>query len=195
MVFTGDLAQAVGDVIGLGSTAVTVWNIAKWPVLVILVSLMFAILYWASPNAKHGGFRWVSPGGVLRGAALDRRVGGVRLLPGATSANYNKTYGTLAGVIAFLVWLWISNIAILLGAEMDAELERGRAIAAGHAARRRAVPGAARRPQGSRRAATRDSAGPDASSPGHGRGMPTRAAPVRSGAGVRPEWSRGQAFA
>jgi membrane protein len=133
VVFTGDVARAAGDVIGLGSTAVTVWNIAKWPVLVILVSLMFAILYWASPNAKHGGFRWVSPGGVF--AVL------VWIIASAAFAfylanfgNYNKTYGTLAGVIAFLVWLWISNIAILLGAEFDAELERGRAISAGHPA-------------------------------------------------------------
>jgi membrane protein len=130
VVFTGDLARAVGDVIGLGSTAVTVWSIAKWPVLIVLVSLMFAILYWASPNAKHGGFRWVSPGGlfavvlwIIASAAFAFYL--------ANFGNYNKTYGTLAGVIAFLVWLWISNIAILLGAEMDAELERGRAIAAG----------------------------------------------------------------
>jgi membrane protein len=133
VVFTGDLARAAGDVIGVGSTAVTVWNIAKWPVLIILVALMFAILYWASPNAKHGGFRWVSPGGlfavflwIVASAAFAFYL--------ANFGNYNKTYGTLGGVIAFLVWLWISNIAILLGAEMDAELERERAIAAGHPA-------------------------------------------------------------
>ncbi len=131
VVFTGDLARVVGDVIGLGSTAVTVWNIVKWPVLVVLVSLMFALLYWASPNARHGGFRWVSPGGlfavilwIVASAAFAFYL--------SNFASYNKTYGTLGGVIAFLVWLWISNIAILLGAEMDAELERSRAIAAGH---------------------------------------------------------------
>jgi membrane protein len=131
VVFTGDLAQAVGDVIGLGSAAVTVWSIAKWPVLVILVSLMFAILYWASPNAKTGGFRWVSPGGIFA-VVLWLLASGAFAIYLANFANYNKTYGTLGGVIAFLVWLWISNIAILLGAELDAELERGRAIAAGH---------------------------------------------------------------
>jgi membrane protein len=130
VVFTGDLARAAGDVIGLGSTAVTVWSIAKWPVLVVLVSLMFGILYWASPNAKHGGFRWVSPGGVFA-VLLWIVASGAFAFYLANFGNYNKTYGTLAGVIAFLVWLWISNIAILLGAEMDAELERGRAIAAG----------------------------------------------------------------
>jgi membrane protein len=131
VVFTGDLAQVVGDKIGLGSVAVTVWNIAKWPVLVILVSLMFAILYWASPNAKTGGFRWVSPGGIFA-VVLWLVASGAFAIYLANFANYNKTYGTLGGVIAFLVWLWISNIAILLGAELDAELERGRAIAAGH---------------------------------------------------------------
>jgi membrane protein len=131
VVFTGDIAQVVGEKIGMGGVAVTVWNIAKWPVLIILVSLMFAILYWASPNAKTGGFRWVSPGGIfavvlwiIASAAFAIYLGNF--------ANYNKTYGTLGGVIAFLVWLWISNIAILLGAELDAELQRGRAIAAGH---------------------------------------------------------------
>jgi membrane protein len=100
-------------------------------VLLILVSLMFAILYWASPNAKTGKFRWVSPGGVF--AVLLWILASVAFaLYLANFANYNKTYGTLGGVIAFLVWMWISNIAILLGAEFDAELQRGRAIAAGH---------------------------------------------------------------
>lgn len=130
VVFTGRLAEQVGGALGVGSLALTVWSILKWPVLIVLVSLMFAILYWASPNAKHGGFRWVSPGGLLAvfvwivaSAAFAVYVGNF--------GSYNKTYGTLAGVVIFLVWLWLSNIAILLGAEFDAELERGRAIAAG----------------------------------------------------------------
>ncbi|MGX4652742.1 YihY/virulence factor BrkB family protein [Micromonospora sp. SCSIO 07396] len=131
VVFTGGLAEQAGSAIGLGSTAVTVWNIAKWPVLLVLVSLMFAILYWASPNARHGGFRWVSPGGVLA-VLLWLLVSGLFALYVGNFGSYNKTYGALAGVIIFLVWLWLSNIAILLGAEFDAELERGRAIAAGH---------------------------------------------------------------
>jgi membrane protein len=131
VVFTGDLARIAGNVIGLGPAAVTVWSILKWPVLIILVSLMFAILYWASPNARTGGFRWVSPGGVFA-VLLWMIASAAFAIYLANFANYNKTYGTLGGVIAFLVWLWISNIAILLGAELDAELERGRAIAAGH---------------------------------------------------------------
>ncbi|HEY0533773.1 MAG TPA: YihY/virulence factor BrkB family protein [Actinoplanes sp.] len=131
VVFTGSLAQVVGQKLGIGGAAVTVWNVAKWPVLIILVSLMFAILYWASPNAKTGGFRWISPGGVFA-VVLWLVASGAFAVYLANFANYSKTYGTLGGVIAFLVWLWISNIAILLGAELDAELERGRAIAAGH---------------------------------------------------------------
>ncbi|WP_082159741.1 YihY/virulence factor BrkB family protein [Micromonospora sp. HK10] len=133
VVFTGGLAEQVGDAIGLGSTALTVWNIAKWPVLLLLVSLMFAILYWASPNARHGGFRWVSPGGVLA-VVIWLVVSGLFALYVSNFGSYNKTYGAVAGVIIFLVWLWLSNIAILLGAEFDAELERGRAIEAGHPA-------------------------------------------------------------
>ncbi|SCL17161.1 membrane protein [Micromonospora nigra] len=130
VVFTGRLAEQVGDAIGLGSTAVTVWDYAKWPVLLVLVSLMFAILYWASPNARHGGFRWVSPGGVVA-VVIWLVVSGLFALYVSNFGSYNKTYGALAGVIIFLVWLWLSNIAILLGAEFDAELERGRAIQAG----------------------------------------------------------------
>ena len=130
VVFTGRFAESAGNALGLGSTAVTVWNIAKWPVLLILVSLMFAILYWASPNARHGGFRWVSPGGVFA-VVVWLVVSGLFAVYVANFGSYNKTYGALAGVIIFLVWLWLTNLAILIGAELDAELERGRAIAAG----------------------------------------------------------------
>ena len=133
VVFTGSLAERLGEIIGLGPTAVTVWSIAKWPVLVILVSLMFAILYWASPNARHGGFRWVSPGGVVAVVAWLIVSGGFAVYV-ANFAAYDKTYGAIAGVVILLVWLWLTNIAILFGAEVDAELERSRAIAAGHPA-------------------------------------------------------------
>ncbi|PZG00280.1 YihY/virulence factor BrkB family protein [Micromonospora endophytica] len=130
VVFTGRFAEQVGSAIGVGRTAVTVWDIAKWPVLLLLVSLMFAILYWASPNARQGGFRWVSPGGVLA-VLLWLLVSAGFALYVANFGSYNKTYGALAGVIIFLVWLWLSNVAILLGAEFDAELARARAVAAG----------------------------------------------------------------
>src|SRR6266498_2481974 len=132
VVITGGLADRVGRVIGIGSTAVTIWNIAKWPVLLVIVSFMFALLYWASPNARQG-FRWVTPGGVLAVAVWVVASAAFAFYV-ANFSSYNKTYGSLAGVIVFLVWLWISNLAILLGAELNAELERGRGIAAGHPA-------------------------------------------------------------
>ncbi|WP_131741683.1 YihY/virulence factor BrkB family protein [Actinomadura roseirufa] len=129
VVVSGPLARKAGDALGLGSAAVTAWNIAKWPVLLLIVSFLFALLYWASPNAKRG-FRWVTPGGVLA-IVLWLVASALFALYVAGFSSYNKTYGSLAGVIVFLVWLWISNLAILLGAEMNAELERSRAIAAG----------------------------------------------------------------
>jgi membrane protein len=132
VVFTGSLARRAGDLIGLGSTAVTVWDIAKWPVLVALISLLFALLYWAGPNAKHGGFRWISPCSVLAVVLWIAASAGFALYV-ANFSSYNKTYGSLAAVIVFLVWLWITNLAILFGAEFDAEMQRGRAIEAGHA--------------------------------------------------------------
>jgi membrane protein len=131
IVLTGGLAKQLGTLIGVGSSAVQVWDIAKWPVLVLLVSFMLAILYWAAPNVKHPGFRWLSPGGMLA-VAVWLIASGAFALYVANFSSYNKTYGALAAIVVFLVWLWISNIAILLGAEFNAELERGRCIEAGN---------------------------------------------------------------
>src|SRR5215207_13008 len=114
----------------LAVSAVRVWDMAKWPVLLLIVGFLFALLYWASPNARQP-FRWITPGGIL--AVVVWVVASVAFaLYVANFGSYNKTYGSLAGVIIFLVWLWLSNTAILLGAELNAELERSRAIAAGH---------------------------------------------------------------
>ena len=129
VVVTGALAAKVGHALGIGSAAVTAWNIAKWPVLLIIVSIMFAILYWASPNARHG-FKLVSPGSVLA-VVLWLIASGLFALYVAHFGSYNKVYGSLAAVIIFLIWMWISNTAVLIGAEFNAELERGRAIAGG----------------------------------------------------------------
>jgi membrane protein len=128
---TGGLAKQVGDLIGVGSSAVTVWDIAKWPVLLLVVGIMVAILYWASPNVKQPGFRWITPGGLLAVLITLLASAGFALFV-ANFGSYNKTYGALAGVVVFLVWLWIANIAVLLGAEFNAELERGRRIEGGH---------------------------------------------------------------
>jgi membrane protein len=133
VVFTGKFAEQIGKVFGIGATAVKVWDYAKWPVLLCVLMLVLAILYWAAPNARQSGFRWVSPGGVLAVLVWIIASGGFALYV-SNFSSYNATYGALGGIIAFLVWLWISNIAILLGAEFDAELERGRAIEGGHPA-------------------------------------------------------------
>ncbi len=130
LVLTGPAAEAVGDVIGLGGTAVTVWSIAKWPVLLAVVVLVVALLYYATPNVQQPKFRWISVGAVfaivvwvLLSTAFGFYV--------ANFSSYNKTYGALAGVIVFLLWLWITNLALLFGAELDSELERGRQLQAG----------------------------------------------------------------
>jgi membrane protein len=127
---SGALAKETGNLLGLGDTAVQVWDIAKWPVLLLLVSFMFAVLYWAAPNVKQPGFRWISPGSVLAVLGWVSASAAFAFYV-ANFGSYNKTYGALAGPIVFLVWLWISNIMILLGAEFNAELERGRAIEGG----------------------------------------------------------------
>jgi membrane protein len=133
VVFTGSLAGKLGDLIGVGSTAVQVWDIVKWPVLLLVVSGILAILYYAAPNVRQPGFRWLSPGSVLA-VVLWLVASALFAVYVANFSSYNKTYGALASVIVFLIWLWITNIAILLGAELNAELERGRQIAAGRPA-------------------------------------------------------------
>ena len=134
MVLSGPLAGAVGDALGLSDAAVTAYGVAKWPILALLVMGILGLLYYASPNARITGVRWVTPGSLL---ALVVWVAASALfaLYVANFGSYNKTYGTLGGAVTFLVWLWITNIAVLLGAELNAELERSREIEAG-------VPGA-----------------------------------------------------
>jgi membrane protein len=136
LVLTGPVVKAVAGPLGIGDTAVSIWNIAKWPVLVLVVIVMFAVLYHAAPNVRLPGFKWVTPGALLAlvvwivaSAAFAFYV--------AKFGSYDKTYGTLGGVVTLLVWLWITNIALLLGMELNAERERSRELAAG-------VPGAER---------------------------------------------------
>ncbi|MDX6629331.1 MAG: rane protein [Gaiellales bacterium] len=130
IVLTGTLAHAVGDAVGLGSSAVTVWNWLKWPVLLAIVAGMIAALYYIAPNVKQPGLRWITPGSAV---ALVTWIvaSGLFGLYVSQFGSYNKTYGTLGGVIVFLVWLWVSNLALLFGLEFDAELERSRELAAG----------------------------------------------------------------
>jgi membrane protein len=135
LVVSGPVAESVGDAIGLGSTAVVVWDIAKWPVLLVVVVTIVALLYYATPNVKQPKFRWVSVGAVLAivtWAVLSAAFG----FYVANFSSYDRTYGTLGGAIVFLLWLWLTNLALLFGAELDAELERGRELQSGIAAER-----------------------------------------------------------
>ena len=133
LIVSGPLTQALGSALGLGPAAVLAWRIAKWPILLIVVLVIVATLYYATPNVKQTKFRWLSVGAlvaIIIWALLSVAFG----FYVANFSSYNKTYGALAGVIVFLLWLWITNLALLLGAELDAELERGRELQSGVAA-------------------------------------------------------------
>jgi membrane protein len=130
VIFTGRLAQIAGRALGIEQASVRTFDIVKWPILVVVAGLLIALLYWAAPNARQGGFRWITPGSVLAVIAWVTVSAGFALYI-AKFDSYNRTYGTLGGAIIFLIWLWLTNVAILLGAEFDAELGRARAIAAG----------------------------------------------------------------
>lgn len=138
---TGDIAEAVGEALNLGTAVVVTWNILKWPLMVVVAAGLIMLLYWAAPNVRQPGMRWITPGSVLA-VVLWVIVSGGFALYVASFGSYNRTYGTLAAVVVFLVWLWLSNMALLFGAELDAELIRQRSIAEGQPAEREpyAVP-------------------------------------------------------
>jgi len=130
LVVSGPLVDAIGSALGLGSVAITVWSIVKWPLLLVVAVLAVALLYWATPNVRQPKFRWISIGALVALVlwALLSVVFGFYV---SNFSSYDKTYGSLAGVIIFLLWLWLTNLALLFGAELDAELERGRQLQAG----------------------------------------------------------------
>ena len=130
LVVSGPVVDAIGDAFGIGEAVQVVWEIAKWPLLALAVILIIALLYYATPNAKQPKFRWISLGAVLAIVVLVIASAGFALYV-ANFSNYDRTYGSLAGVIVFLLWLWLANLALLFGAEFDAELERGRQLQAG----------------------------------------------------------------
>lgn len=130
LVVSGPVAAAIGDQLGLGDGAVLAWNIAKWPVLLGIVVLVIALLYYLTPNIRQPAFRWISVGAVLALVVWAIASAGFGLYV-ANFSSYDRTYGALGGVIAFLLWLWITNVALLLGAELDSELERGRELQSG----------------------------------------------------------------
>ncbi len=130
LVVSGPVAEAIGGAIGLGEVALTVWNIAKWPVIAILAIVMVAILYYGTPNVKQPKFRWMTLGAFI--ALVVMALATVAFFFYVSNfANYQKTYGSIAGVIIMLLWLWIANLSLLFGAEFDAEMERGRQLQGG----------------------------------------------------------------
>jgi membrane protein len=130
LVLTGPVVDAVAGPLGVGSTAVSIWNIAKWPVLLAVVVTMFAVLFYAAPNVKLAGFRWVTPG-ALFAIVLWLIASAAFAFYVANFGSYDKTYGALGGVVCLLVWFWITNVALLLGMELNSERERTRELAAG----------------------------------------------------------------
>ena len=130
LVLSGPVVDAVGQSIGLGDTVLSIWSWAKWPVILVLLALMIAVLYYATPNVRLRGFKWVSPGAgvailvaIVASALFAFYVGNF--------GSYNKTYGALAGVVIFLIWFWLINVALLFGIEMDAEIERTKELKEG----------------------------------------------------------------
>lgn len=130
---SGPIAEQIGASLGIGETVVVVWNIVKWPLLALVAVLLVAVLYYATPNIKQPKFRWMSFGALFALVVWALASVGFAFYA-ANFASYNATYGSIGGVIVFLLWVWISNIALLFGAELDAELERGRQLQAGIAA-------------------------------------------------------------
>lgn len=130
LVLSGDVVDAVGSSIGASGLVTTLWNVLKWPVMLFIVVFLVALLYYATPNAKQPKFRWISLGALLAIVVLIVATLGFGLYV-ANFSNYDRTYGSFAGVIIFLLWIWIANLALLFGAEFDAELERGRQLQAG----------------------------------------------------------------
>jgi membrane protein len=130
LVLSGSVVDAIGSAIGVGETGQTIWNVVKWPVVLVVLALMIAVLYYSTPNVKLRGFKWVSPGA---GVAILVAVVASALFAFyvANFGSYNKTYGALAGVVIFLIWFWLINVALLFGIELDAEMERSKELKEG----------------------------------------------------------------
>ncbi|MET3977296.1 YihY/virulence factor BrkB family protein [Cellulosimicrobium sp. 4261] len=137
LVLSGPIARQVGELVGLGDTAIAVWQVAKWPVALLLVVILVALLYHLTPNIKQPKFRWVSPGAVLAILVWVVASAAFGLYLGSGLSSYGSTYGALGGIIIFLLWLWLTNLALLLGAELDAEVERSRELQSGMPAEER----------------------------------------------------------
>jgi membrane protein len=130
LVLTGPIVDAVAGPLGISSTATTIWEIAKWPVMLAIVITIIAVLYYSTPNVKLRGFKWVTPGGIVA-VVVWLIASALFALYVANFGSYDKTYGTLGGVVVMLMWLWITNLALLFGHELNAERERSHELAEG----------------------------------------------------------------
>jgi len=130
LVLSGPVVDAVAGAIGVGPTALTVWNVVKWPVILVILALMIAVLYYSTPNVRLRGFKWVSPGAAVA-IVVAIVASALFAFYVANFGSYNKTYGTLAGVVVFLIWFWLINLALLFGIELDAEMERTKELKEG----------------------------------------------------------------
>jgi membrane protein len=130
LLVSGPVARSVGDALGVGDTGLLVWNVAKWPGLAVVVVVIVALLYYVTPNVRQPRFRWVSAGAFVAILVWVAASVGFAFYVGNFS-SYNRTYGSLAAVIITLLWLWLTNVALMFGAELDAALERGRELQAG----------------------------------------------------------------
>ena len=130
LVLSGPIVDAVASAIGIGETGQTVWNIVKWPVVLVVLALMIAVLYYSTPNVKLRGFKWVSPGAAVA-IVVAIVASALFAFYVANFGSYNKTYGSLAGVVVFLIWFWLINVALLFGIELDAEIERTKELKEG----------------------------------------------------------------
>ena len=140
LVVSGPIAEALGNAIGAGEAAKTAWSILRWPVVVVALVLLVALLYSATPNVRQPRFRWLTPGAVVAIVALGI-ASALFAFYVANFGSYNKTYGTLAGIIVFLLWIWIANVVLLLGAVFDSEIARTRELVRGaHVEEGRALP-------------------------------------------------------
>ena len=133
LIVSGPVADSIGKQLGVGDTGLQVWNIAKWPVLILFVVMIVALLYYATPNVRQPSFRWISVGAFVAIMIWILASVGFAFYV-ANFSSYNKTYGTVAGAIVLLLWIWLTNLALLFGAELDSELERSRQLQSGMAA-------------------------------------------------------------
>lgn len=130
LIVSGPVTDAVGDLINAGGLARTVWSVAKWPVLAMIMMVLLSLLFWIAPNVRQPRFRWLTPGGAVALVAWAAVSFGFGLYV-ANFGSYNTTYGSLGAAIAFLVWLYLSNSALMLGVQINAEVQRGRRLQAG----------------------------------------------------------------